>query len=131
MTHDQALEAAALLGAIAHPSRLKIVRALVGREMSVGDIATAVGLGKSATSEHLTKLREAGMILGRRDSRWVYYQCWSEKVIAVLEALDAMFPNCSHPIMLEGEQDQQFEASPCTHPLVRRADASEAHSRAS
>jgi ArsR family transcriptional regulator len=63
---DEALEIiAARFRALGEPSRLKLIRALLGGEKSVGQLTELTTLTQANTSRHLQTLAEAG-ILGRR-----------------------------------------------------------------
>lgn len=63
---DEALEIiAARFRALGEPSRLKLIRALLGGEKSVGQLTELTALTQANTSRHLQNLTEAG-ILGRR-----------------------------------------------------------------
>ncbi len=71
----KAAEAAALLKLLANENRLLILcRLALEREMSVNDLADAVGLSQSALSQHLAKMREEGLLATRRDAQTVYYR---------------------------------------------------------
>ena len=59
--------------AFGDPSRFRIIRLLSGKEMSVNDIADAVGLSQPTVSRHLAILREADVVIDRRDGQQVYY----------------------------------------------------------
>ncbi len=59
--------------AFGDPSRLRILSLLAGKEMSVNEIARAAGLSQPTTSRHLAILREAEIVVGRRDQQNVYY----------------------------------------------------------
>lgn len=66
----------ASLSALAHESRLELVRLLVplGEEgLPAGEIARALGLSASRLSFHLAALEQAGLIRSRRVSRHVIY----------------------------------------------------------
>jgi DNA-binding transcriptional ArsR family regulator len=65
--------AAETFGALADPSRAKIVAALLVRELSVGDLTAAVGLTQSATSHHLRLLRDRRLVRHHRHGNQVYY----------------------------------------------------------
>src|SRR5260370_40497101 len=54
---------------ICEPTRTQIVRALTAGPLPVGDLATILGRSKSATSQHLRVLREAGILTARRRGR--------------------------------------------------------------
>ncbi|MBS4045723.1 MAG: winged helix-turn-helix transcriptional regulator, partial [Alphaproteobacteria bacterium] len=69
-----AAEASRFLRALANEKRLLTLCQLVGREQSVGALAETVGLSQSALSQHLTKLREDGLVATRRDSQTIYYR---------------------------------------------------------
>jgi DNA-binding transcriptional ArsR family regulator len=43
-------------------------------EMSVNDLAHAVGLSQSALSQHLAKLRAEGLVSTRREAQSIYYR---------------------------------------------------------
>jgi DNA-binding transcriptional ArsR family regulator len=58
---------------ICEPTRTQIVRALTAGPLSVGDLAAILGRSKSATSQHLRVLRDAGMVSARRRGRAVIY----------------------------------------------------------
>ena len=58
---------------ICEPTRTQIVRALSPGPLSVGDLAAILGRSKSATSQHLRVLRDAGIVSARRRGRAVIY----------------------------------------------------------
>ena len=62
------------LALVANAKRLLILCELVKGERSVGSLQSAVGLSQSALSQHLAKLREAGMVATRRESQTIYYR---------------------------------------------------------
>ncbi len=61
-------------------SRFKIIRLLSAGEMSVNDIAQAVGLSQPTVSRHLGILREANIVVDRRDGQQVYYSLNKQSV---------------------------------------------------
>lgn len=65
--------ATALFGALADPTRLRIVAALEQSELCVCDLAAAIGLTTSAASHQLRVLRNLGLVRPRRDGRLVFY----------------------------------------------------------
>ncbi len=54
-------------------SRLRIISMLSTNEMTVGDITTEIGLSQPTVSRHLGILREADIVIDRRDGQLVYY----------------------------------------------------------
>ncbi|HEX2281631.1 MAG TPA: metalloregulator ArsR/SmtB family transcription factor [Thermomicrobiales bacterium] len=76
----QTHQLADLFSALADPTRVRIVAALDGREMCVGDIAATLGLSQSATSHQLRALRGQGLVQGTRRGRMMYYALDDEHV---------------------------------------------------
>jgi ArsR family transcriptional regulator, virulence genes transcriptional regulator len=71
----KAAEASALLKLLANENRLLILcRLALKGEMSVNDIADAVGLSQSALSQHLAKMRDEGLVATRREAQTVFYR---------------------------------------------------------
>jgi len=62
--------------ALASDTRLDILRALDGKNMSLNDICRVTNLNKATLHEHLTKLYEAGLVKKneREGHKWVYYK---------------------------------------------------------
>ncbi|WP_133486438.1 metalloregulator ArsR/SmtB family transcription factor [Aliiroseovarius marinus] len=64
------------LSAMAHDTRLEIVRLLVPRGddgLCAGDIAQTLGVSASGLSFHLSQLEQAGLLTSRKESRHVIY----------------------------------------------------------
>jgi DNA-binding transcriptional ArsR family regulator len=53
--------------AIAEPNRRRILRLVASGELSAGEIASSFEITRPAVSQHLTVLREAGLLSERRD----------------------------------------------------------------
>jgi ArsR family transcriptional regulator len=84
-----AVRVATLVG---DPVRAGILAILREGPHCVCEIATALGERPNNVSNHLAKLREAGLIRASRhraDARWVYYERDERATAAALEALKA------------------------------------------
>lgn len=68
-------EAAAVLKAMASETRLKIMCGLSEGELPVNQLAEMTGQSQSAVSQHLAKLRAAGLVESRRVAQTIYYRC--------------------------------------------------------
>lgn len=66
--------AVAVLKAAADPSRYRLLWALDGRELPVSELARILGAHVAATSQHLAKLRAAGLVTTRREGTRIYYR---------------------------------------------------------
>ena len=88
---QRATEAARLLKLLANENRLLILCRLVAeRELSVGDIADAVGLSQSALSQHLARMREEGLVATRREAQTVLYRIAdpdTRRILALLKKI--------------------------------------------
>ncbi|MET7773007.1 metalloregulator ArsR/SmtB family transcription factor [Nocardia sp. NPDC005366] len=58
---------------LADPTRVRILWALVDRELSVNDLAGEVGKPAPSVSQHLAKLRMARLVRPRRAGTTIYY----------------------------------------------------------
>jgi len=59
--------------AFGEPSRLRILRLLASKPLTVNDIVDRMKLSQSTVSRHLRVLRDAGILTDRRDGQCVYY----------------------------------------------------------
>jgi ArsR family transcriptional regulator, arsenate/arsenite/antimonite-responsive transcriptional repressor len=60
--------------ALADETRIRIIGALQGRELCVCQLIELLGLAPSTVSKHLSILRNARLIEGRKQGRWMYYR---------------------------------------------------------
>ncbi|WP_375263425.1 ArsR/SmtB family transcription factor [Palleronia sp.] len=79
------------LALVANSKRLLILCELVKGERSVGSLQAAVGLSQSALSQHLARLREAGMVDTRRESQTIYYRISDPELEVLMAALYEAF----------------------------------------
>jgi ArsR family transcriptional regulator len=66
--------------ALGDETRLEIVRMLLGRELCVCDILAAFAVSQSTISHHLKILKQAGLLIDRRDGKWIYYSIHVEVI---------------------------------------------------
>lgn len=78
----------AVLEAIAEPTRRRILDAIRGRELSVGELVDRVGMHQPGVSRHLRVLREAGLVEVRRDAQRRLYRLRSEPLKELDEWLE-------------------------------------------
>ncbi len=89
-------DAAGLLKQLANAKRLLILCQLLSAERSVGDLCALVGLSQSALSQHLAKLREAGLVDAEKRGQMVYYRLCSIEASALLSTLYLIY--CRDPV---------------------------------
>ncbi|QCD60864.1 ArsR/SmtB family transcription factor [Streptomyces hawaiiensis] len=84
---DVLAQAAAALGLLASPARLHIVWTLARGESDVTGLAERVGGALPAVSQHLTKLKLAGLVRSRREGRRQVYYVDDPDVVEVVQLL--------------------------------------------
>ncbi|GGS09396.1 hypothetical protein GCM10010252_55760 [Streptomyces aureoverticillatus] len=71
---EAADRAVAVLKAVADPSRYRLLWALSRQELPVSALAELLGAHVAATSQHLAKLRAAGLVVSRREGTRIFYR---------------------------------------------------------
>lgn len=71
--------------AMADPTRVRILSALVGAELCVGDLAEVLEMSISAISHQLRLLRELRVVRKRREGKHIYYALDDEHVRDLFE----------------------------------------------
>jgi len=76
-----------LLKALAHPTRLCIVKGLIEKESNVTNIQECLDLPQSTVSQHLSQLKAAGIIKGERNGLEIFYQVINEDIRKIIKIL--------------------------------------------
>ena len=76
------------LRALAEPRRRAILKLVAHDELAAGQIAATFDVTRTAVSQHLTVLREAGLLEERRDGTRRLYRARPEGLAGVRELLD-------------------------------------------
>jgi ArsR family transcriptional regulator len=76
--------------ALADETRLRIVDLLRDGERCVCDLQDWLGMSQSALSFHLKTMKDAGLLIDRRQGRWVYYRLNAEGLAALEETLSRL-----------------------------------------
>lgn len=90
LLENEADETCALLRAMGNPHRLTILCRLSQGELSVRQLETVVGLGQSALSQHLARLRRDKLVVTRRNAQTIYYALDGNRVHGLLQALSSV-----------------------------------------
>lgn len=95
----EAAELAAVLKALAHPARLRILELLAERGSCVcGAIVEVMPLAQATVSQHLKVLKEAGLVRGTIDGPRSCYCLDRAAVGAVRAALNRLFDRLEEPV---------------------------------
>lgn len=80
-------EFAAVARTLGHPHRIELLEHLAQGERSVEALAGRTGLSIANASQHLQRLRRAGLVAARRDGKFVLYRLADETVLELLASL--------------------------------------------
>jgi DNA-binding transcriptional ArsR family regulator len=95
---DDVRRAADALRMLADPTRLNILWALMQGETSVACLADLAGTSPTAVSQHLSKLRLAGLVSNRREGTFVIYTLADHHIgELVRQALSHADPRAGRP----------------------------------
>jgi DNA-binding transcriptional ArsR family regulator len=94
------------LKAIAEPRRRAILRLVGEGEMTAGEIASHFRVTRPAISQHLTVLKQAGLLTERRDGTKRIYQLRPEGLAELREFIDAMWTDKLHALKREAEAEE-------------------------
>lgn len=90
--HDQHIDdIAKLLKTMSHPIRLKILCLLQDKEMTVGDLHNHVHTTNANVSQHLSILRNQGIISFRKDANFIYNRIAEGRVTELIKTMRELF----------------------------------------
>ncbi len=89
--------------ALADANRVRVLLALRGRELCVCRIIELLQLAPSTVSKHLTILKQAGLIEGRKEGRWMHYRLPDDPGSKIWKTLEWVFQS------LENSPDTQAD----------------------
>ena len=100
-----------VLKAIAEPRRRAILELVTRRELPAGEIAARFDVSRPAISQHLTVLKEAGLISERRDGTRRLYRARPEALAELRSFLDRLWGDALHAFKTKAETSQPKERS--------------------
>ncbi len=84
-TDAQVEQAVGTLAMLADSTRIRLLWFLLDGELPVHDLASAAGCSATSASQHLAKLRLAGLVRHRRDGRRVLYRAEDTHIRKLLQ----------------------------------------------
>lgn len=73
--------------ALSSAVRLELLELLAQGERGVDELANLTGASVANTSQHLQKLKQVGLIVGRKEAQFVKYRLAGDEVVALFDAL--------------------------------------------
>ena len=95
------------LGVLAEPNRRKILQSVWDDELSAGEIAGRFDVTFSAISQHLKILRDAGLVVQRKDGRRRLYSANRRALGALGQLLEAYWQHQLEALKPLAEQEQR------------------------
>ena len=86
-----ASKACALLKALANEDRLLILCQLTQGERNVGELEKMTGVRQPTLSQQLGILRDEGLVITRREGKYIFYGLASHEVIQVMKTLSGLY----------------------------------------
>lgn len=77
-----------VINALSNPIRLKLLCCLANSSKNVQGLISNCGLAQSAVSQHLIKLKNAGLVKTERDGRFVYYSLTNSQTGKIAKILN-------------------------------------------
>ena len=78
---------AGICHALANPKRLEIIDKLRDRELSVTELAGALEISQSNLSQHLSIMRQKGVVTTRREGLNIFYRLSNPKIIKACDLM--------------------------------------------
>jgi DNA-binding transcriptional ArsR family regulator len=97
----------AALKAIAAPHRLRILRLVRDEELSAGEIAAHFDVTRPAVSQHLSVLKEAGLVNERRNGTRRLYRARPEGLVELRAFLDDLWGERLEALKREAEREER------------------------
>lgn len=77
------------LKTLADPTRLKLLKLILAEELCVCELQELLQISQPAVSQHVAKLKMAGLVKERRAGMWTYYRADLAQIQAALGAFGA------------------------------------------
>ncbi len=87
MNMDELNRRAEMLKVLSHPQRLCILRGINMYHCNVGKIQETLGLTQSGLSQHISKLKAAGIIKGERNGKEICYRVIDETALRIVDMM--------------------------------------------
>src|SRR5947209_4802944 len=85
-----------LFRALADRTRLRVLNLIGEQELCVCYFVEILGMSQPKISRHLAYLRNAGIVIARRDGKWMHYKFVKPENQAAARILDEVFAGMEH-----------------------------------
>lgn len=91
LTENALNDACECLKTLAHPHRLKMVRALLKKPLTVGELAKLCKIQSHMASEHLGMMRDRGLLIAKKEGRQVFYSVAEPSLATIMGCIEKRF----------------------------------------
>lgn len=92
--------------ALAHPIRLKIIKKLNTDDMCVCKLNEDIEFSQSNLSQHLKILKDAGILISRKEGLWMHYQVKNTQILDLIDLAEKI--NIKNFDLQRRENDEQI-----------------------
>ncbi len=89
--YESLAQASECLKTMAHPVRLRMIEVLLDHRLTVGEIAELCQIRPNVASEHLTKMRDRGLLDMDKEGRQVFYTIAEPGLRSIMQCIRARF----------------------------------------
>ena len=88
LAEDEAVELSRVLGALADPVRLRLLSLVAAQvEICSCDLEAPLARSQPTVSHHTKVLADAGLLVGEKRGRWMWWRVEADRLAAVRKAL--------------------------------------------
>ena len=84
-------QASSLMKTLGHRGRLMVLCQLATGEKSVGELSELLEIPQSPLSQHLSRMRNEGLVETRRNAQTIFYSLKSDEAGKIIECLYGLF----------------------------------------
>ena len=110
---DSQRELVKVFDALSHPVRLRILQLLAHEEQCVCHLTAVLRQRQPYVSQQLAVLRDAGLVLDRREGLMILYHLASPRVLALIEMAVEMLRQQGQEIILQPLPEIPVPGCPC------------------
>jgi uncharacterized protein (TIGR03086 family) len=112
-----------LVAVLAEPNRRRLLELLLGGERTVGELQSQFEVTRSAISQHLAVLADAGLVEGRKEGRFRYYRVIPQGLAALRASLDVFWANELEDLAAAGSSPNKGATMATEHSVLVALDA--------
>ena len=95
-----------MMKALSDANRVRILCAMMGQELCVCQIIEMLDLAPSTVSKHLSILRQARLVVDRKDGRWMYYRLPARPAPEHRSAMDLLKKSLSNDPQIQSDRER-------------------------